>query len=347
MPPENLQPQDHPTEPLLEAGLIQSKQIGDETNSLLEAIIQQNSENNPEPILEAMLVQDKQNTDAIVEALKPTAEATSKLAQFLTDMKGEKGDRGDDGIDGKDADEPAIIQSVLSQIPVPENGIDGRDGLDGQDGTDGREGRDGIDGKDGKDGIDGKSPKIDYKKIVAETVKRVPEIDIDAKVKEITDAVSQNTNDTLQSIRTKVASRTYSMGELSDTQSATVGQTMVKQADNTWAPGTASGGSKHVIKDETISLPARANLNFTGAGVNATDNAETDSTDITIAGGGGMIVETPAGTINGSNVTFTVTVAPKFIVTDTGFYIEGFGYSRATLTITMDLGPNLFIRAYS
>ena len=315
-----------------------------------------------EPILEAILVQDKQNTDAIVEALKPTAEATSKLAQFLTDMKGE---------DGHTPTSDELQELILPLIPplIPEP-IKGEDGL-----TPTEEELlslivplipEPIKGENGKaptkaelrkiivplipepiKGEDGVSPKIDYKKIVAETVKRVPEIDIDAKVKEITDAVSQNTNDTLQSIRTKVASRTYSMGELSDTQSATVGQTMVKQADNTWAPGTASGGSKHVIKDETISLPARANLNFTGAGVNATDNAETDSTDITIAGGGGMIVETPAGTINGSNVTFTVTVAPKFIVTDTGFYIEGFGYSRATLTITMDLGPNLFIRAYS
>lgn len=64
-------------------------------------------------------------------------------------------------------------------------------------------------------------------------------------------------------------------------------------------------------------------------------------------GGGGMVQETPTGTVNGTNVTFVFTVAPKFILTDTGIYIEGFGYSRATLTVTLDLAPNLFIRSYS
>jgi hypothetical protein len=48
---------------------------------------------------------------------------------------------------------------------------------------------------------------------------------------------------------------------------------------------TLGGGSAHVIKDETISLTARTNLNFTGAGVVATDNAGTNSTDVTIDGG--------------------------------------------------------------
>lgn len=110
------------------------------------------------------------------------------------------------------------------------------------------------------------------------------------------------------------------------------------------AGGTGGG---HTIEDEGTPLTQRDTLNFVGAGVTVTDDAGNDATVVTIPGGGGMNVETPIGSVNSSNVTFTVTVAPKFIVTDTGFYIEGFGYSRATLTITMDLSPNLFIRAYS
>jgi hypothetical protein len=51
---------------------------------------------------------------------------------------------------------------------------------------------------------------------------------------------------------------------------------------------TLAAGSGHTIKDETTSLAARTNLNFTGAGVVATDNAGTNSTDVTIAGGGGI-----------------------------------------------------------
>lgn len=71
-------------------------------------------------------------------------------------------------------------------------------------------------------------------------------------------------------------------------------------------------------------------------------------TDFSAGGGGsGMFVETPVGTVNSSNLIFTVTVVPKFILTDTGIYIENFGYTRSVLTITMDLFPNFFIRAYS
>lgn len=53
--------------------------------------------------------------------------------------------------------------------------------------------------------------------------------------------------------------------------------------DGAWF-AIAGGGSQHVIKDETVSLTARTNLNFTGAGVTVTDNAGTDSSDVTIAG---------------------------------------------------------------
>jgi len=61
------------------------------------------------------------------------------------------------------------------------------------------------------------------------------------------------------------------------------------------------GGSKHVIKDEAgAGLTARTNLNFTGTGVSATDNAGTDSTDVTIAGGGSTnsfaTIDCPSGT---------------------------------------------------
>ncbi len=47
-----------------------------------------------------------------------------------------------------------------------------------------------------------------------------------------------------------------------------------------------TGGSKHTIQDEGVSLPSRANLNFIGAGVTATDNAGNDATDVTITGSG-------------------------------------------------------------
>lgn len=65
--------------------------------------------------------------------------------------------------------------------------------------------------------------------------------------------------------------------------------------DGAWA-AVSTGGSAHVIKDETVSLTARANLNFAGAGVTVTDNAGTDSSDVTIPG-----VSTHESTYNHAN----------------------------------------------
>jgi hypothetical protein len=59
-----------------------------------------------------------------------------------------------------------------------------------------------------------------------------------------------------------------------------------------------------------------------------------------------LVVETPTGTVNGVNVTFTVTGTPQFIVTETGIYVENFGYTLSGTTVTMTIAPSSFIRAY-
>lgn len=63
------------------------------------------------------------------------------------------------------------------------------------------------------------------------------------------------------------------------------------------------------------------------------------------AGGGSITVETPVGTVDSANVTFTVTATPKWIVSDGITYFSGFGYSIAALTVTMEVPPSQFIRA--
>lgn len=50
------------------------------------------------------------------------------------------------------------------------------------------------------------------------------------------------------------------------------------------APASSSGGSGHVIQDEGTPLTARAALNFTGAGVTATDDAGNNRTNVAISG---------------------------------------------------------------
>lgn len=61
--------------------------------------------------------------------------------------------------------------------------------------------------------------------------------------------------------------------------------------------------------------------------------------------GGGVTVETPTGTVDAVNQSFTVSATPKWIVSDGIIYFEGAGYSRASLNITMDVPPSQFIRA--
>lgn len=62
--------------------------------------------------------------------------------------------------------------------------------------------------------------------------------------------------------------------------------------------------------------------------------------------GGGYTVETPSGSVNSSNQSFTVTVAPVYIVSDGVAYFEGAGYSRSGLNITMVIPPSSFIRSF-
>jgi hypothetical protein len=50
--------------------------------------------------------------------------------------------------------------------------------------------------------------------------------------------------------------------------------------------GAASGGGI-IVQDEGTSLPARGKINFTGAGVTATDDATNDRINVQISGGGG------------------------------------------------------------
>jgi hypothetical protein len=60
---------------------------------------------------------------------------------------------------------------------------------------------------------------------------------------------------------------------------------------------------------------------------------------------GGTGVETPTGSVDGSNVTFTVANTPKFVVTEQGIIVENVGYTLSGLTITMNIAPVQFIRS--
>lgn len=83
------------------------------------------------------------------------------------------------------------------------------------------------------------------------------------------------------------------------------------------------------------------------AGSNVTiNNANPEYPIITATGGSGSTtVETPTGTVNASNTSFTVSAEPKFIVSDGVTYFASAGYTYAALTVTMDVAPSQYIRA--
>lgn len=56
-------------------------------------------------------------------------------------------------------------------------------------------------------------------------------------------------------------------------------------------------------------------------------------------GGGGIAFETPSGTVDGANVTFTVLHIPVYLTLGGAVLIENDGYTRSGLTLTMVVAP--------
>lgn len=64
--------------------------------------------------------------------------------------------------------------------------------------------------------------------------------------------------------------------------------------------------------------------------------------------GSTLASETPIGTVDGSNVTYTVSHTPLFVIIDGMFRISGNGYTYSAPTITVDSSapPVFFIQSF-
>lgn len=89
-----------------------------------------------------------------------------------------------------------------------------------------------------------------------------------------------------------------------------------------------------------------------GQGINfvsgATVTHDGNRANVTISGGGGggsFTLETPTGTVNSSNTSFTASSTPTAVIADNMFYINGFGCTISGTSITMTSPPVFFIRA--
>lgn len=84
-----------------------------------------------------------------------------------------------------------------------------------------------------------------------------------------------------------------------------------------------------------------------GTGVTLSHAVVGERHDVTISstGGTGGGWETPVGTVDGSNTSFTVSNEPETVMADGATYTDGFGYTYLAGTITMDIAPKQWIRS--
>ncbi len=206
------------------------------------------------------------------------------------------------------------LKELKAQIPNLENvaqlirGKDGDKGEKGDPGEKGEKGKDGRDGRDGRDGADGLDGRDGR----------------DGKDGEM-GMVDEATIAYLEAEIKRLEER---IGE-------------ARQGRTGWGahPLVVTDGSTVIDKNTR-------RINF---GTNLTVSRAADGT-LTVnanTGGGGSTIETPTGTIDGSNTSFTVTAEPTYVVSDGITYFNGAGYTYAALTLTMDVPPSQYIRAIS
>lgn len=208
--------------------------------------------------------------------------------------KGDKGEKGDKGDSGKDAflterDILRVIREVAQQTPA---GSDGRDGKDGKNGKDGRDGRDGRDGTE------------------------ITSSEIVSKLNEMKSSLDpQVINGLIE----------FVVAELKNPKSKF--RLGTEHIYNMPAKGFLDqrwhGGGAIKVRDEGVAISdnSASVLDFIGAGV--TVSYVNGVAIVNIPGGAGTPAnnETPAGTIDGNNVTFTLAHTP--INSSLMLYING------------------------
>lgn len=274
---------------------------------------------------------EDQGIVAVTKHLFDIEDQLQTVSEEIVAAKGEKGDKGDQGeqgLPGKDGQDGP-------------RGMDGENGKDGKNGRDGRDGIDGVngnDGRDGRDGIDGKDGSPDSPQQVADKVNTLYE--------KIKPDVIIGWKDLQNKIQSKVP----------DNFDVRIGvsKTEIKNLTNRIISLESSSGSGggHTIQDEGSGLTQRTNLNFVGAGVTVTDDSGNDATKVTISGSAGTALnkETPVGSVDDSNVTFTVSNEPFYLNVNGQILEVGDGvyssYSLGTITLSVPVGAGGFIKSY-
>lgn len=244
----------------------------------------------------------------------PEKERVKGVADFVTgfldSVKGEKGDTGATGPQGEKGDKG----DTGEMGPEGPAGIDGKDGEDGKDGMDGKPGEIGPVGPKGDKGETGPAGK---------------------------DATPEQVVDILKKKRTLDISHIRNGEQLA--RAAAKLQT-IDFDDERWH----GSGSGHTIQDAGTSLPQEKYLNFTGPGVSTADSPTTNSTIVTISGGGGAGSTGPTGYTGYTGYTgsqgatgytgYTGDTGAASTVTGPTGYTGYTGYTGAASTVTGPTG---------
>lgn len=162
--------------------------------------------------------------------------------------------------------------------------------------------KDGVDGKDGRDGKDAVVSDAQIQEAAERAHKLIQLPDFDSLITQEPTAI----RDALELLQGEERLNIEAIKGLQDT---------LNEIRDSAMRNVSLGGGGGVSKNFVVDYVA--------------DNA----------GGGGHTFETPTGTINGSNTTFTVANTPAYIIINGVTYFEGHGYELSDLTITTDFAP--------
>lgn len=256
------------------------------------------------------------------ELLKAMSEGEFGMTKYLWDLLQRLEDNAD--IPGAKIEKfQKTIDTFIATFKDRKDGKDGKDGAPGKPGVDGKDGRPGRDGSDGRDGIDG----FDGKEGKRGPVGHTPQHEWDG---------------------TKIRFQTEEgeWGEWVDLRGP------IGPAGQAYGPADMPGGGMSGLytirgdgfrREGVTELYFGDNLTLTRTGNGVRVDAEAGGG----GGGGGLDFETPTGDIDDTNVSFTVTETPLYLVVNGAQYFEGVHYTLATLVVTLfnPVGTGGFIRS--
>lgn len=246
-------------------------------------------------------------------------------------FQGAQGEKGDTGLQG-DPGTP---------------GINGKDGRNGKDGSDGKNGKD---GQDGKDGTDGTSAVLNVDEVFDTFIKRI------VKEKPIDISNIRNAESFMyQGTRYKFSELMHGAGSggggggggFTLTEETPVGT--VDASNNVF---TVSNTPLYIIVDGSTRVAGQGYTYASGTitvdplapPVQWIRSYYNDATSTTAV----LTAEVPVGAVNGSNVTYTVSNQPLYVVADGLTRVAGQGYTYAAGVITFDalIPPVQFVISY-